>query len=120
MDTVLQSSRDLFGPEWHEYEVGRQLRCRSAKTLVAYACSASAMKAKTSGETSQGVPRATIEIIGPTCWDGNHLEVSYRLTRSEFKTLPEEDKEAFRKALKALMAPTKPSWRLLAIVGVPK
>lgn len=117
---MIATETDLFSRTWHDHDRGGELPCTNVHTLLAYLISESAAEARTSEESATGVPSATISVIGPRCDDGTSLQISYRLNRGEFSRLPGEDKKQFAERLRELMLPRVPSWRLLAVIGVPR
>ncbi len=116
---VLQAT-DLFSKGWHDHDEGKELPCTSARTLATYLLSDSATGASVSGLNMSSNPAATFGVLGPKCSDGKFLRVSHRLNKDEFSHLPEEERARFVMRLVDLMAPEVPSWRVFAVLGVPK
>ena len=114
------TSTDFFSKAWYDPDHGKELLCTSLDTLTAYLFSDGALSASVSELSSVGIPSATIIVTGPRCHDGWPLWVSYKVHKSQLSRLPEEERQRFSRRLQELMPSKPPSWRLLAVVGLPR
>lgn len=101
-----------------ERDRGRKVRCTSARSLLYYAASRSARKARVI-EHVEGVS-VRLQIEGPITHDQNPLRAVYTVGRAELLSLTEEEQAHLEKCLDVLYdgvahAPASPARRLREI-----
>lgn len=106
--------------EFDLLEEGGELRCESALTFAYYLLSESTKKLSVEALTTQGIPRGSFTLRGPTAEDGKPLQVSYELNQSEFKRLPNQVRNDVIGKVPNLMHPVIPSWRVYSVLGIHK
>lgn len=105
---------------------GHPLPCGSASTFLAYLTSPGLKGASLLNHRESAVagklPFAEVKLVGPTCFDGKPLTLTYALTRREFCAMGHADRSALYNELTKRwgkpLTPMGQSYRLKKALGI--